>query len=246
MPRRTLLPAAALIAALIAPAPAAASDGARDLSRAHTYALLLEEHDGVYVSDELAGALDREATALRVREAARGLDVDDAFVLVVPGWPTDHARDLAGAVYGAVDTDGLYLVVPVQQGRTDGSLYVDHRRIPDGPVSSAAISYTRLVSRPGDPPEDVVRVLADAADMEDEALDAALGRAQDEDRRRDRAIATGPFAHFLYDMNPWRERVRAHEVPLYAGMGTGAAVAIIAVAFPVALRSLHSRKGWAR
>ncbi|WP_017627814.1 hypothetical protein [Nocardiopsis chromatogenes] len=61
MPRKAVLPAAALItalaAALIAPAPAASADGARDLPRAPAYAALLKAHDDVYVSDELTGAM---------------------------------------------------------------------------------------------------------------------------------------------------------------------------------------------
>lgn len=244
-PLATPLPLiAALLCALVL-TPAAPADADDDSSRGDMYASLLEKNEYIYVSDELAGTVDRGMTVLNLREAAAELDADNTVILVVPGWRDQTAIDMPSVLHSRLRIDGLYLVVPVVTGPVGGAYYEDGVAVNDGPVRGRAITYARNLARPGDRPEDIVRALADVSDMEDEELRAAADRARLDDQAHRKAIEMGRPWEFLFLLDPTRERVGVLDRSLVPGVASSVAV-VLALTGALVFRRIYRRRGWAR
>jgi hypothetical protein len=153
---------AALSAVLVAaPAPAHA-DPVGDF-----YALMLEEHDGVFVDEELAGVLDREETADGLRSVADGYGAR-LSLLVVSGVSDLGTLDRIARISTEESADPV-LVLSLDTAMI-GRANLDASGIPGAAVDHA--SYTGVwPEHPADKLNHVLRV-ADHPDVEEMALSA--------------------------------------------------------------------------
>ncbi|WP_040684899.1 hypothetical protein [Nocardiopsis halotolerans] len=207
-----------LAAVLWSPAAAHASSGSGVSSPAAGafYAEMLEEHDGVFVQEELAGILDRRETAdeLRALLDEHHFDVD---VLVVAG-RDDHlaAYDMAKAVHEHGDRP--LLVLPVD------SLYIGHADLRAAGIPVSAVEYAGLTGRWVELPQDTLERLLRMADHPD--VDALAEQAWTELPARSDVVSTQEVGPEVRATLTWRE---SGWVP-WAGGALGAALTYVLVA----------------
>ncbi|MFD6949548.1 hypothetical protein A6A08_07615 [Nocardiopsis sp. TSRI0078] len=216
------LPLIGLLAALLgSPAMAHAAPDHRSFSSetGAFYARMLEEHDGVFVEEELAGLLDRHAAVDDLRVLLDEYHVTVDVVVMASRGKYFAASDLASAVHE--HSGRPLLVLPVD------SLHIGHADLGSVGIPVSAVEYAGLTGGwyelPGDRLERVLRVSEepDVGELAEQAW------AQVESRTDVEASETGRVA----DESPravlaWRE----YGWVSFAGGTVGVLLAYAAVA----------------